>query len=455
MAQLKTAIQFLDGQIERLLHGRFTGGAVRSVVLIGIGTVLAYLTQIAIARLVGADEFGHYVYVLGMVTIGRLIVSLSLDSAALRFVGMYYSSLDWGRIRGFLRTSRRASILTSALGASMAFLVVIVWRDELQPSLVVPLLIGCAMVIPNTLMALEMAVLQAFRLVYEPRVPYNVIRPLVIITVIVTGIYLFGLEGTANIALIANALAIVIVFVISFFLVQSRVSHTTHFTAGRVEKREWSKFCAANAGQSIVYFALSQQSDVVIVGSMIGTTDAGHYSAAMQISALLMLAGTAINQFVAPTLADEGAKHGDRELIATLRRAILLNMAMSVPMFVVVLALGPVLLGMFGPSFLNAYPIIGILSIGCIVNAVFGGSWGDLLTMRGLYFQSIVIVIGAVSLNLALAIYLTPRWGITGTAWATTIAAVVRGLFLIFVVHRHFGFWPWTVLRMPDGRAAK
>jgi O-antigen/teichoic acid export membrane protein len=342
--------------------------------------------------------------------------------------------------------SRCLSLAVGGIGAVLSALVIIVWRGQFEPSLFYPLLLGCALIVPTILLTLETAFLQAFRLVYEPRVPFNIVRPLVIVAVV--GITTAGLDvqGSAVVALSANALGVLVALAISYGYVQKRVPAGVARLVVPGETVEWSKFCAVNLGQGVIYFALSQQADVVVVGSIIGTTEAGYYSAAMQIAAVMLLAVSAVNQFIAPSLADAGAKHGDENLAALLRRVLMLNMGLSIPLIAVVLLLGPWLLGLFGPTFLGAYPVVGILAIGCIINAVFAGSWGDLLTMRGLYRESTTIVVIAASINLALTLYMTPRYGIIGTAWSTTIGAVVRGILLCLAVRHHFGFWPWTVL---------
>jgi O-antigen/teichoic acid export membrane protein len=325
-------------------------------------------------------------------------------------------------------------------------LVVFALREQLAPALFYPLLVGCVLIVPTILLTLETAFLQAFRLVYEPRVPFNIVRPLVIVAVLFAAIVGLGVQRSAAVALTANTIGVLVALAISYLYVQKRVPAGVSRLVVPSETVDWSKFCAVNLGQGVVYFALSQQADVVVVGSIIGTTEAGYYSAAMQIAAVMLLAVSAVNQFVAPSLSAVGASHGDEKLTELLRRVLLLNMGLSVPLIAIVLLLGPWLLGLFGPTFLGAYPVIGVLAIGCLINAAFAGSWGDLLTMRGLYRESTTIVLIAAALNLVLTLYLTPRYGIIGTAWATTTAAIVRAALLCLAVRHHFGFWPWQVV---------
>ena len=120
---------------------------------------------------------------------------------------------------------------------------------------------------------------------------------------------------------------------------------------------------------------------------------------------------------------------------------------LSVPLVVAIIFFGSFLLQLFGAGFSVAYPVVVILAIGCLINALWGSLWGDLLTLTGYYKEATVIIVLVTALNLALTAVLTPRFGISGAAAATTTAVVVRSALMAIFVRRKFGFWPWTVWR--------
>jgi O-antigen/teichoic acid export membrane protein len=62
--------------------------------------------------------------------------------------------------------------------------------------------------------------------------------------------------------------------------------------------------------------------------------------------------------------------------------------------------------------------------------------------MMGYQKESFIVVTIVASLNVALTIVLTPRFGIIGAAAATCTAVVVRGAIVAWIVHRRLGFWP-------------
>jgi O-antigen/teichoic acid export membrane protein len=159
-----------------------------------------------------------------------------------------------------------------------------------------------------------------------------------------------------------------------------------------------------------------------------------------------MLGVSSVNQYLAPMLAEFSKSRTDVGLKRLLARASVLNVAVSAPLLFLVVVFGPQLLSLFGPAFVAAYPVIAILAVGNLLNLLWGALWGDLLTMTGLQNESAVIVIAVTALNVVLTLVLTPAWGVSGAATATTVAVLARSFAVAYVVRRHFGIYPWTVL---------
>lgn len=422
-----------------------------SVALMGFGTGLGAIVQIFISRTLGAGEYGAYAYVLGLLNIARTVVTINFDMAALRFAGVYHSQGDWPRFRGFLWLSRRIVAALSIIGAVACVLASLLLRDRLPVGLFEPLVAGCLLLAPASLLSLEVAVLQSLRRVYEARVPSVFVRPILLAAILYAGVYGFGWLPTATLTLWANLSGAAVALAASLWWTRGLISPETRRGPMTWNARELGMFCVVNFGQSLVYLLLSQQADIVIVGSMIGTKDAGFYAAASQIATLLVLGVVTVNQFTAPLLAEFHDRRTDAGLKQLLARVTILNAGLSLPLIVVVVALGPWLLSLFGPSFVAAYPVIVILAAGSLVNALWGGLWGDLLTMIGFQNESAAVVVAVTVLNLGLTIVLTPRLGIVGAAYATTAAVLVRSMLVALIVHRKLGFSPWSVLRHAMG----
>jgi O-antigen/teichoic acid export membrane protein len=107
-------------------------------------------------------------------------------------------------------------------------------------------------------------------------------------------------------------------------------------------------------------------------------------------------------------------------------------------MLVTILA-GRFLLGLFGPAYVSAYPVLLLLMGAQLVIALSGMLAGYLLTMTRHQDAAAWMIGGAALLNLILTLILTPRFGIIGTASATLLAALARSAALSVYIKRKMG----------------
>jgi O-antigen/teichoic acid export membrane protein len=114
------------------------------------------------------------------------------------------------------------------------------------------------------------------------------------------------------------------------------------------------------------------------------------------------------------------------------------------------LAMGKMLLGLFGENFVAGYHLMFILSVGLLARAAVGPV-ERLLNMLGEQ-RICAIVYGFVCvLNLALCITLAPRFGMEGAAISTSIALVVESVLLFWVTKTRLGYHVFIWGRRPAG----
>ena len=420
-------------------------GALVSVSLVGIGTLLAYSVQIFISRTLGLQEYGTYAYVLAIINVLALVASLDLGSAALRFVGFYNSARQWHLFNGFVRTSRVLVLSLSTAAAATGALVAILIRGRLELELLAALLAGCVFLVPASLMLLQINLHQAMRRIYEVRIPNMFVRPIALVLVLYISTRFFGADSTASTAILANAAGMTIALVLSAYL-WNRIQPAPAREASPVTRpREWLQFSGVMLGTNLLYMLLSDQLGVIIVGTLLGTTEAALLAVSSLIASLITFGVLTVNHFASAHISEYQDRRGDAGLRTLVRRLMLLNLALSMPLMGSLLLGGHLLLFTFGPEFVVAYPVLVVLSIGYSVNASWAALWGTLLTMTGFQKEAAVLVAIAAALNVTLTIVLVPRIGIIGAAAATTTALMVRGVLLAVVVHHRLGFWPWTV----------
>src|ERR1700728_2994167 len=86
-----------------------------------VSALIAFASQIVLARWLGGFQFGIYVYVWTWVLLIGGMVDLGLGSAAQRFIPEYTERKHFDLLRGFLRGSRwLATIIATVVAAAAA-----------------------------------------------------------------------------------------------------------------------------------------------------------------------------------------------------------------------------------------------------------------------------------------------------------------------------------------------
>ena len=112
--------------------------------LIRIGSAaLAYLSQIALARWMGAHEFGIYVYVWTWALLIGNIADAGLSSAAQRFVPEYTEHGAMEKLRGFISGSRWLSAAIATAFALAGLCAVRLGSPLFDNAFVIPLYLAC------------------------------------------------------------------------------------------------------------------------------------------------------------------------------------------------------------------------------------------------------------------------------------------------------------------------
>jgi O-antigen/teichoic acid export membrane protein len=115
------------------------------------------------------------------------------------------------------------------------------------------------------------------------------------------------------------------------------------------------------------------------------------------------------------------------------------NALVVLPVLAGLIVFGAWLLRLYQPVYAEAYPVMLVLALSAGVVGFVGATAGFLLTMTAYQREAAWIVGTSAAANLALTLILTPRFGIMGTAVATLIATMLRGVLLSVVVYRRLG----------------
>lgn len=405
-----------------------------SVAAMGIG----FAVQVLLARSIGPHEYGLYLYVLGWANVAGLLSALEFSAAGTRYVSAYAANGEWGIVRGFVRRSHQIVGGISFTVAAVGIIAALALAQRLP--IATSCIIAASILFPLTALAqLHMGLLQGLKRVVHGQVPFQVVRPLMFGALVALVVYAGGMKIGAPGALVAQIIATGTVLAITAVLLRRDMPLESRSARPVYRTREWITTSGHFIAISIAQLILSAQTDLLVVGTFLGAIQAGRYGVASQFSTLVGFGSAAIMVIAQPMIAELYARGQLADLRRISKQIIRLSLIVSVPVFLGIIVLGHWLLGLYGESFVAAYPVMIVLSMAQLIAAAVGMLVGYLLTMTD-HQKTASKIIGATAvLNLALTLLLTPQFGTMGTATATMIATLARSAALLVAVRRLLG----------------
>ncbi len=408
--------------------------------LLGYG--LVFFSQVLLARQMDIDAFGVFVYLLSILAIAGLVAKFGLDTAAMRFFAGYREQNAPGLLLGFALLS----LFWVGLFSLFVYfgLVYAVRAFDILPSdyaASVPLLLGLLPLLP--LQNLVAAMLRGFDAPLIAELADTTLRYSLIL-IGLTALWLSDAAADVRIILRIYTAATALCFAFGLTMVWRKWPYQLG-QAGRLRPAfrlaEWG---AAGAALSLTggLYLLMNQADLLMLGYLAAPENVARYAVASRMTGIVAMGLGAVMIVVAPKLSAVHARGGARsEMQALLTSAAKLTFIIISIGAIGLAALGKPLLLLFGPEFGLAYVPLLILIASRVIEA-FAGPVGQLLAMVGMHTLVAVLLILPASLNIALNMFLIPRYEEVGAALATVVSAVVWNATLSYVSQRKLGVDP-------------
>ncbi|MBI4773115.1 MAG: flippase [Deltaproteobacteria bacterium] len=416
-------------------------GATGTFLINIVAAVVALALQIVLARMLGAESFGRYVYVMTVFNFLVLFMTLGQESTTLRYLPQYLGQKEWGLLRGFLRRSEQIVLAATAAVGIVAATGIWIFRDwlgsELSDTFILMFGFLPILIYPQ----IQSAQLKAMKKPVLAQLQNQVLKPLVLGLTLLVMVVVLHRSPTAPKAMMAHIVAAVAALVMAAACLAG-MKKSFRSADPNYRTKEWIQ-----VGLQIVLIAcfntVLNYCDTLMIGSIKGTTDAGIYSAAVRAAHLIAFGLAAVNVILAPMISELYSLNRMSELQGTAWGALLV----SLPALVVLLVFGHWVLTLFGPEFGKGYSALVWLSLGQFFNA-FCGSVGLLLVMTGKQ-QYVTVTVGASALlNIVLNAILIPPYGMVGGAIATSVTMMIWNAILTLTVYRQLGINP-TIFARP------
>ena len=396
---------------------------------------IAFVSQVLLARWMGSFEYGIFVLVWTAMVIAGNISCFGFHTSIIRFIPEFREKRMLRELRGILVTSRVFVLLASSALTALAMLAVWLFSARIEPYYVVPFILGLFCLPMIALSDLEQGIARAHSWAISALFPTFLMRP-VLILAFMAGALLAGFPATADVALLAAILATYATSIVQF--VRTTVSVDRKLPSGprAFHLKIWVAISLPIFLIESFFFILTN-ADVLMVGLFMQPHDVAVYFATVKTLALVHFVYFAVKAGVAQRYAQ--FTHGDGSRLADFaRETVAWTFWPSLLMAGVVLLLGEFMLGLFGPTFSEGYPLLFPLVIGVVARASVGPC-ESLLTMSGNQNICALVYALTLALNIALSITLIPQFGLMGAAWATAISMTFEAAALSFTAWRRLG----------------
>ena len=401
-----------------------------------VSAVIAYASQVLLARWMGGFEYGVFVIVwVGAVIVGGL-ACLGIQTALLRFIPEYTERGEVGLLRGVLIGSRIQGMIASTVLALIGAWGLYAFGDRLESYYLIPLYLGIITLPMLAIAEIQDGVSRAFNWADLSLWPTYVVRPLLIIVAMFVALR-FGYAASAVTAMGATIAATYLTSLGQLFLVRRRVKRSVPQGPRTYTPMTW---IAIALPIFVVegFFNLLTNVDIIMVGHFMAPDQVAVYFAAAKTLAIVHFVYYAVRAGGAQRFSKYYAS-GDRvRLEAFVRDTLHWTFWPSLAMVLLLVVFGRPLLALFGSDFVSGYPLLFILSAGILVRASIGPA-ESLLTMAGQQGISAVVYTLTFVLNVALTVFLIPRFGLTGAAVATSLSLVAETIALYTITASRLG----------------
>ncbi len=401
-----------------------------------VSAFIAYISQVLIARWLGAHEYGIFVWVWVAAVICGGLACLGFPSAVVRFIPQYRVSKETGLLRGIAFGSRVYSVLAASLIAAFGITITYLFQETITSVYVLPLFLGAICLPMLALAEVQDGVARAFSWVDIALSPTYLLRP-VLILVAMAGALIAGMEATAATALIASIAATWFTSIVQMLIMNRRLAKAVPTGPRTLTPKIWITV-ALPIFLVEGFFTLLTNVDIIIAGAYLPPNEVAVYFAAVKTLALVHFVYFAVKAGAAHRYAQYFTAGDKPQFEGFVRDTVKWTFWPSLGMALLILLTGKLLLSLFGADFADGYPLLFILVIGIVTRAAIGPA-ESVLNMSG--HQNVCAAIYGVTLlvNVTLNLTLIPKFGLYGAAWATTIAMIFEAAALYSLTLRRLG----------------
>jgi O-antigen/teichoic acid export membrane protein len=387
--------------------------------LAGAGVI--FLAQAAIARFWGAESLGNFLLIIATANIVAVLLPLGFETTGTFFAAEYRAAGDGRHLRGFMkRAYGHVAVMSGALlllGHPLAGLLG-------APGQLVQAHWGAVavMTFATALVYCNSALLVGLKRPYAGFFADTVFRPMLMVAALAIATLGFSdvAEFQAFIWILAVGFALIALAQL-FHLARAAREVPVTDALRKTEVRRWWRFAlpwVIIALATDLFFDI----DLLILANLMDREMLAVFGVCTRVFSLVSFGVAAVYSVVLPDMFDLAK---DREaLLRKIGEANLAAGGIAVALFVVVAALGPLALMLFGSGFMDGALPMAVLCLTLIIRAFFGPS-SVVLSMNDRPYDVLPAIGLGMTVLVVANLLLVPSLGLLGAALAAVLAQTV------------------------------
>ncbi|WP_221801435.1 polysaccharide biosynthesis C-terminal domain-containing protein [Oceanobacter mangrovi] len=412
--------------------------------LFNLGAMFA--VSVVLARTLGVEEYGHYVFVFTLVGLLSEPQFIGLRTLAVRHSSLYLASGSVALVKGLFSRLWLFSLVGALVGGLVLSLVALLMKQDLGDQAFWLCLSGAILPVFLGINRIRDGMLRGAGRLVAGQIPKLLLRPLFLLVFIGIAWLILRQEFTAGWAMAMQVLAALLAAFVYRHMTWRYID--SQLPAGPTEyrTRDWLRelFPLMLTGWLLV---ADSRIGILLLGVLDDTAESSKFHAAFRIAEIITLAHAVANLIIEPMIARhyEAGEMDKLQKKMTLVAAIIF--IVTIPVALIMIFAGEWLLAMFGPEFISVAPALTILAGAHLIDASMGAVT-QMLAMTNHAGEAARGMAMGLLINLGLCLILIPSYGAMGAAWGTLVSTFVYKVFLVWRIYRLTGIWS-TPLYLP------
>lgn len=397
-----------------------------------LGAAAVFVTQVVLARWIGAEELGHYVYAFSWSLMIGTIATLGFPASSFRTIGHGIALGDEGYIRGFVRRGTQIIVGTSVLACAIGLAVVYSTSQSGSSSHMAVFMLAMLIVPIFALLRWQSSIAYGHSWFGLAIIPENLVRPLMLLLAIILVWNTRGQLDATVVMLLNMIMTMTVTFALGLAVSRSRTARNPAPAQPVYATTDW--FNTAIPLLFVILFTnYFMELNLVIAGRHLGAEQLAVFNAAFRTAFLISFGIQAVDAYILPRAAQLHAVKDTASLQKLISRASRLKLVGALLAIVCLVFAGNQILGLFGPGFVAAYPSLIIIACAQLLVAALG-PLTYLLAIYGHQYHCLYVFAASLLLMLGMHSYLSGAYGINGAAVTVATVMGLQSLWLYILV---------------------